>query len=121
MPEKVILDPERRFIEVQSSGQVTLADLDLTSKQVQEIAEALPAVDRLLADVREQQALPEPFEMFLFVATVTKGMKVAYLLRRDGPTVGAVRFAQTMLRNRGVWVMDFEERDEALEWLLAPA
>jgi hypothetical protein len=80
-------------------------------------------LDLLLVDIRSLEGYTpttyERHQIGIAGASLSRGLsKVAVLATRE--QVGSDEFSTTVARNRGLSIQAFQDRDEALRWLLAP-
>ena len=114
MPEEVTYDSETQLIRVRSWGRCTIQDWESSKAQVLQI-NAEHDCNRLLVDLRVQEAAPKTMEIFQFVDRWPRSVRVALLV---GPgTLIDQTFLETVAVNRAIPMKNFTEEREAMAWL----
>tara|TARA_Y100000031_G_scaffold8313_1_gene9257 strand:- start:164 stop:532 length:369 start_codon:yes stop_codon:yes gene_type:complete len=114
MPEEVTFDAKRQLICVRSWGECGIQDWNSSKDQVLQL-NSKHGCNKLLVDVREQEAAPGTMEIFKFGASWPLSIRVAILVGKG--TQEDQKFLETVAVNRGIPMKDFMEEDEAIEWL----
>jgi hypothetical protein len=114
MPEEVTFDAHNQLIRVRSWGKCGIQDWHSSKDQVLKL-NSEHGCNKLLVDVREQEAAPSITEIFEFGVNWPRSIRVALLVGKD--TEKDQRFLETVAFNRGIPMKDFTEEDEAIEWL----
>ena len=112
--DTVTYDSERNVTLVISIGRATIDDWDKSRAQILNFYEKFGS-NRVLVDVRKQEAAPGIMEVFSFGSNWPHLIKLAIVI---GPeTEDAHRFLETVAVNRGRPINLFKSDAEALEWL----
>ena len=114
MPEEVTFDSERHLMRVRSWGKCTIQDWESSKAQVLQL-NSEHVCDKLLVDVRDQDAAPEAGAVYFFGTNWPNSIRAAVLGRPA--TLKAQNFLGMVARNRGIPIMVFTDEAEATEWL----
>ncbi len=118
MPETVTVREDLQIIQVESSGDISVEDLQGSLAEILRLHEER-GLNRVLVDCRRQESLPATMPVFEFgeaVPAVLGSVSIAIALSPH--TWEEIQFFETVARHRGAHVQSFDSTDEALKWLL---
>ena len=116
MPEEVQINQELEIIEVLSYGKVTGQTLDASLQEVVRLNKET-GLNRILVDTMKQTEMPSVMTLYNFANALPRNMRFAILVSEKQNTREDQDFFETVARNRGFVVREFESRDEAVDWL----
>lgn len=119
MPGKVRFNAQDNLIEIHAWGEVTNSEMLRSQGEVERLYQESKTT-RVLFDTEAVEALPSPFMLYEFVVSLRDTRNPAALrfalLTRIG-LKNDMRFAETVVVNRGILARYFLDRPQALAWL----
>lgn len=122
MPVKINLSENNNYIELIYNGSIVNDDLLYSLNKGLELMNE-SGINLFLADCREMTAAHSILDIFTKVQMyldkgISKDIKEAVILPESSETADKIKFYETACLNRGFRVKVFNEKDEALNWLL---
>ncbi len=113
MSGEVKLDCENELISVQFGSESKVDDWKSVLLEVRQVSEET-GICRVLVDVREQTDLASTIELFDFATSLPRSIAFAVLCELHHKDH---HFIETVAKNRGITVQDFNSEQKAIEWL----
>lgn len=117
MPETVSLNEKLGIIEIRSYGDVTLADMEGSFREIKRVREECGA-DKVLVDASEQTSMPGTSDSFKITSHMPHFVRIGVFIAEGQSTEEDMLFVETLAVSCGATFRVFYSRDEALEWLL---
>jgi hypothetical protein len=114
MPGAVTLDSENRLIRVQFGSDSKVDNWKSALVEVRQLSEET-GICRVLVDVREQTDLASTMDLFDFATSLPRSIAFAVLCELHHEDH---HFIETVAKNRGILVQDFDSEEKAIEWLM---
>ena len=118
MPFEVTLNADEQVIEVVSSGNVSLTDLNGALQQISKLQEESGVTD-VLSDATGQQSHAVTLDISGVASRLPTGLRVAVIADQDQPTTSDVNLMARLVKSRGNIYRTFSSREAALQWLNA--
>jgi len=124
MPQRVTIREDLQIIQVDSWGDVTVEDVELSRKAVFKITEER-GLSEVFIDATKETSCPSTFPIFEFgsrLATAALGSPGTRFAMATSPethqTHHEIEFLETVAVNRGAQYKVFDSAEAALSWLI---
>jgi hypothetical protein len=116
MPDEVRVNKNEGIIEIISSGDLTINDMQSTDDIIQNIF-AENGIYQVLIDQTRVQSFPDTFKIFDFCKSQFTNFRIAILTSISSPLLNDAKFMETVGHNWGRIVKVFYDEKEARQWL----
>ncbi|NTW48295.1 MAG: hypothetical protein HGB19_00905 [Chlorobiales bacterium] len=122
MPVTSRFNEEINVIETVYSGNTTLTEIQEALKEILELSHK-HQVTRFLADCTHLENGTSILDSYEFAKVVEKIpnihlLKEAFILPLVKETIEGIKFFETTARNRGINILVFSHREDAIKWLM---
>ena len=119
MALQIQIDAELAIIEITASGTLTKKEVSTTMSEMKELSQE-HGITRILANVSELEQGPSLAATFAIFNSYPRGLRNAIVSEKPLPSrvVNDLRFIERMLLTRKQPTGLFENREEAVQWLL---
>lgn len=110
------VNKELQIIEIDSSGHVSLEDLDNQLRDIIKLSKE-EGILKVFVDTDKVEKIPATFSLFGFMSSLPRNISYAMYSKIDHRNTQELKFAETVSVNRGIRVSHFTDRQEAIAWL----
>ncbi len=116
MPYEVTLSEDEQLIEVISSGDVSLIDIQNALELISKLQEESGVTD-VLSDATGQQGHAVTLDISGVKSRLPTSLRIAAIVDQDQPTTSDINLMARLLKSRGSTCRTFSSREKALQWL----
>ncbi len=118
MPWKITIRKDLRIIQIESSGEVNVEDLNKSLEDVVKIRRER-GFTRVFIDATKVTSVPSTLPIFKFASEVAATIQdVKFAIAKSPNLERDIKFIETVAVNRGAQVSVFDSEDAALAWLI---